>query len=87
MRRERGALRAVFGALDLLCRKILVRTEVLFDNCNLRRAVFVDTKLEKADFYTSYEYIIDPEKNKLKKAVFSSDGLKGLLTKYDIIVK
>jgi uncharacterized protein YjbI with pentapeptide repeats len=62
-------------------------SEVLFDNCNLRRSVFIDTKLEKADFYTSYDYIIDPEKNKVKKAVFSSDGLKGLLKKYDIVVK
>ncbi len=62
-------------------------TEVLFDNCNLRRAVFIDTIALKADFYTSYDYTIDPEKNKLKKAIFSSDGLKGLLEKYDIIVK
>jgi uncharacterized protein YjbI with pentapeptide repeats len=62
-------------------------TEALFDNCNLRRAVFIDTIAHKADFYTSYDYTIDPEKNKLKKAIFSSDGLKGLLEKYDIIVK
>jgi len=62
-------------------------TEVLFDNCNLRRAVFINTIANKADFYTSYDYAIDPEKNKLKKAIFSIDGLKGLLEKYDLIVK
>ena len=62
-------------------------TEVLFDNCNLRKAVFIDTIANKADFYTSYDYSIDPEKNKLKKAVFSTDGLKGLLEKYDLVVK
>ncbi|MFZ4672260.1 MAG: pentapeptide repeat-containing protein [Flavobacterium sp.] len=62
-------------------------TEVLFDNCNLRRAVFIDTIANKADFSTSYDYTIDPEKNKLKKAIFSMDGLKGLLEKYTIIVK
>ena len=62
-------------------------TEVLFDNCNLRRTVFIDTILNKADFYTSYDYTIDLEKNKAKKAIFSTDGLKGLLEKYDIIVK
>jgi uncharacterized protein YjbI with pentapeptide repeats len=62
-------------------------TEVLFDNCNLRRAVFMDTIANKADFSTSYDYTIDPEKNKLKKAVFSTDGLKGLLEKYNIVVK
>lgn len=62
-------------------------TEVLFDNCNLRLAVFSDTIANKTDFSTSYDYIIDPEKNKLKKAQFSLDGLKGLLNKYDIVVK
>ena len=54
-------------------------TEVLFDNCNLRRAVFIDTIANKADFSTSYDYSFDPEKNKIKKAVFSMEGLKGLL--------
>jgi len=62
-------------------------TEVLFDNCNLRRAVFIDTIANKADFSTSYDYSFDPEKNKIKKAVFSMEGLKGLLEKYDIVVK
>lgn len=62
-------------------------TEVLFDNCNLRRAVFIDTVANKADFSTSYDYSINPEKNKLKKAVFATEGLKGLLEKYDIVVK
>jgi uncharacterized protein YjbI with pentapeptide repeats len=62
-------------------------TEVLFDNCNLRKAVFIDTIANKADFTTSYDYVIDPEKNKLKKAQFSVEGLKGLLTKYDIVVR
>ncbi|MCF6129467.1 pentapeptide repeat-containing protein [Flavobacterium sp. AS60] len=62
-------------------------TEAVFDNCNLRRAVFIDTIANKTDFYTSYDYIIDPEKNKLKKAVFSTDGLKGLLEKYNLVIK
>jgi uncharacterized protein YjbI with pentapeptide repeats len=62
-------------------------TDVLFDNCNLRRAVFIDTIANKADFSTSYDYTFDPEKNKIKKAIFSTDGLKGLLEKYDIVVK
>jgi hypothetical protein len=53
----------------------------------LRRAVFIDTIANKADFSTSYDYAFDPEKNKIKKAIFSTDGLKGLLEKYDIVVK
>ena len=62
-------------------------TEVLFDNCNLRRAVFMDTIANKADFSTSYDFIIDPEKNKLKRAIFSTDNLSGLLKKYDLVIK
>jgi len=62
-------------------------SEALFDNCNLRRAVFMDSNLQKADFYTSYEFVIDPEKNKMKRAIFSAEGLKGLLSKYDLIIK
>jgi uncharacterized protein YjbI with pentapeptide repeats len=62
-------------------------TEALFDNCNLRLTVFSETIANKADFSTSYNYTIDPEKNKIKKAKFSLDGLVGLLAKYDIVVK
>jgi uncharacterized protein YjbI with pentapeptide repeats len=62
-------------------------TEVVFDNCNLRHAVFIDTIANKADFSTSYDFIIDPEKNKLKRAVFSTENLAGLLKKYDLIIK
>jgi len=62
-------------------------TEALFDHCNLRRAVFIDTNLQKADFYTSYDFIIDPDKNKVKKAIFSTEGLRGLVAKYDLVIK
>ncbi|MCW4469852.1 pentapeptide repeat-containing protein [Flavobacterium sp. MFBS3-15] len=61
-------------------------TEVLFDNCNLHKAVFHDSIAQKADFTTSYNYSIDPERNKLRRARFSQEGLKGLLEKYEIVV-
>lgn len=61
-------------------------TEAVFDNCDLRRTVFIKTIANKADFSTSYNYTIDPEQNKLKKAQFSADGLKGLLEKYDLVI-
>jgi uncharacterized protein YjbI with pentapeptide repeats len=57
-----------------------------FIGCNLENAVFGKTNLEKADFSTSYNYIIDPENNRIKKAKFSVPGLPGLLMKYDIII-
>ncbi len=62
-------------------------SEALFDNCNMRHAVFIDTIAHKADFSTSYDFVIDPEKNKLKRAIFSTEGLKGLLTKYDLVIR
>ena len=62
-------------------------TEALFDNCNLHLAVFADAIANKTDFYSSYFFSIDPEKTKLKKAIFSQENIKGLLDKYEIIVK
>lgn len=62
-------------------------TEAIFDNCNLHLAVFSDAIANKADFYSSYFFTIDPEKTKLKKAVFSQENIKGLLDKYEIIIK
>jgi fluoroquinolone resistance protein len=56
----------------------------VFDNCNLEQAVFDHTILEKADFRTSFNYSIDPEANRIKKARFSILGIPGLLGKYDI---
>lgn len=62
-----------------------VLTGVLFSNCNLENAKFVGCDLQKADFSTAYNYSLDPEQNKLRKAKFSREGLSGLLTKYQII--
>jgi len=61
-------------------------TGVIFDTCNLHKSVFVDAIANKADFTTSYNFTIDPERNKLRKAKFSQAGLKGLLEKYDLII-
>jgi uncharacterized protein YjbI with pentapeptide repeats len=66
---------------------VAVEWAVLFSNCDLYRSEFEKAIADKADFRTSYNYSIDPTKTKLKKAQFSIDGLKGLLTKYDIIVE
>ncbi len=58
-----------------------------FDNCNLDKAIFAQTNLEKVDFRTAYNYTIDPEQNRLKKAQFSKEGVLGLLKKYGIVVR
>ncbi len=59
-------------------------TNSLFDNCDLARTTFDATIIEKADFRTSYNYSIDPEINRIKKAKFSIPGISGLLDKYDL---
>jgi fluoroquinolone resistance protein len=59
-------------------------TAAVFDNCDLTRTIFDRTILEKADFRSSFNYSIDPESNRIKKAKFSRSGIVGLLEKYDL---
>lgn len=61
-------------------------TQALFDNCDFFGAMFENTILEKANLSTSFNFIIDPELNKIKQAKFSQHTLSGLLTKYNIII-
>lgn len=61
-------------------------TKVHFDNCDLYQSVFDKTILNQADFRSSRNYSFNPAKNKVKKAVFSKDGLAGLLKSHDIVV-
>ncbi len=58
-----------------------------FENCNLFQSVFNHTLLEKTDFRTAYNFTIDPEENKIKKAKFSLQGAPGLLRKYNIDIE
>lgn len=55
-----------------------------FDHCDLAGAIFENSNLEKTDFRAAYNYLIDPELNRLKKARFSLQGVAGLLGKYGI---
>jgi fluoroquinolone resistance protein len=62
-------------------------SSAIFDNCDLSRAIFENTMIEKADFRTAFNYAIDPELNRIKKAKFSQVGVAGLLGKYDIEIE
>jgi len=62
-------------------------TGSVFDNCNLAHAIFDHSILEKADFRTAYNYSIEPELNKIKKAKFALSGVAGLLDKFDIYIE
>lgn len=59
-------------------------TTAVFENCNLENAIFNDTQLAGVDFTTAYNYKIDPEFNPMKNAKFATQGIAGLLDKYDI---
>jgi uncharacterized protein YjbI with pentapeptide repeats len=61
-------------------------TSVQFDQCDLYRSEFDKAIAIKANFKTSCNYNIDPEKTKIKQAVFSLNEVKGLLFKHDIVV-
>jgi uncharacterized protein YjbI with pentapeptide repeats len=58
----------------------------VFDRCDFKGAKFDNTIIEKADFSTAFNYSIDPEVNRMKKAKFSMAGVAGLLDKYDIVI-
>jgi uncharacterized protein YjbI with pentapeptide repeats len=62
-------------------------TSAEFVKSDLQGAVFDRTTLEKSDFRSSYHYSINPDNNRIRKAVFSLEGLPGLLGKYDIVIK
>ena len=59
----------------------------VFNKCDLSGAIFDNTNLEKADLRTSYNYSINPQSNKIKRAKFSLGGVAGLLDKFDIEIE
>ncbi len=61
--------------------------KVTLDRCDLHSAIFENTHLEGANFTSSFNFSIDPEKNMLKKAKFSKENVSGLLTKYNLIIE
>ncbi len=62
-------------------------TGAVIKNCDLLNAKFENTILEKADLRTSFNYSINPELNRIKKAKFSMPAVVGLLDKYDIEIE
>lgn len=55
--------------------------------CDLMSSTFSRSNLEATDFRNSFNIILDPEQNKLRKAKFSKNALPGLLTKYNLIIE
>ena len=61
-----------------------VLSKAKFLNCDLLKATFETTNLEGADLYSSFNYTLNPNLNKIKKAHFSKEGALGLLAAYKI---
>ena len=59
----------------------------IFSECDLSKTLFENTNLSKCDFRTSFNYSIDPDKNKIAKAKFSAQNVSGLLDKYNIVIE
>lgn len=57
------------------------------EECDLTRATFQDTDLREADLSSARGYDIDPRQNRIRGAVFSSDGLSGLLQSFGIVIR
>jgi len=56
----------------------------ILDNCDLTGATFENSNIEKADFRTAFNFSINPERNRVRKAKFSLSGIAGLLDQFDI---
>lgn len=63
-----------------------ILTGSMFHGCDLENAIFNRTDLGSVNFSSAYNITIDPELNNLKKAIFSTQGLEGLLTRHQIKV-
>jgi uncharacterized protein YjbI with pentapeptide repeats len=59
----------------------------IFDRCDLANAKFENTLLEKVDFRTAYNFSIDPNLNRIRKAKFLASNITGLLDKFDLIIE
>ena len=59
----------------------------VFNSADLTEAVFDGTKLEGADLRETRGLIIDPERNRLKGARISMDGLPGLLVRHGLVIE
>ncbi|MCX6154326.1 MAG: pentapeptide repeat-containing protein [Candidatus Kapabacteria bacterium] len=62
-------------------------SKLSLNKCNLAGCVFNNTNLERADFRTAYNFTINPMKNRIYKAKFSSINVTGLLDSFNILIE
>lgn len=56
----------------------------VFEQSDLLHTIFNGTDLSAVNFSSAFNYDIDPELNIMRKAIFSSQGLQGLLTRHQL---
>ena len=61
--------------------------KALFDNCDLELSVFLNNNLQKVNFETSKNYLIDPKQNNIKNAQFSLPEALSFLSLIPIKIK
>lgn len=61
-------------------------SKCILADCDLAEALFDGTNLSGVDFTSCRNFLIDPEKNSIKKAKFLSQDLPGLLYRHDIVI-
>ncbi len=59
-------------------------SEAVLGNCDLASAIFDRTNLAKADLRSAFNFQIDPERNNLNRARFSTASLYGLLGRHNL---
>ena len=64
-----------------------IANNAVFDNCELKGAIFEATNLEKSDFRTALHFEINPENNRLKGTRFSRNTIEGAVSQYQIIIE
>lgn len=62
-------------------------SEATFSGADMAGAVFDGTRLEGADLRDVRNLVLDPQRNRLRGARFSLDGLPGLLERHGIMVE
>jgi len=59
---------------------------VLFDRCDLYRAEFEKADARRCDFSSSRNYTLHPGQTKVNRAIFSREGLRGLVKAFGVEV-
>ena len=62
-------------------------SQASFINCDLQNALFDNTNLEKADLRSAFNFSINPNANKIKKAKVAQSSLAGFLQAFDLKIE